>query len=126
MATTERPSLASRDPGARPDGDKGVSIAEEIAEESYRQRGYRPLTLSDRQRRLMESRGVQRIQPRPSGVAPIPLGVGGSEGIPYDVLFALEALRQQAEQGNRFARFMYEYEREKLGIDRPRVVIPAK
>lgn len=99
-------------------------IVQQLAEEGYRRRGYRPLTLSERQQRLMESRGIQRMQPRPAHIAP--LNLRAVEGIPGDVLFALEALRQQAEQGNQFAKFMYEQERESLGIDRPRIVIPAR
>lgn len=42
------------------------------------------------------------------------------EGIPVDVLFTLEAIRQQAEQGNKVAEWLYWRERERLGIDRPR------
>lgn len=90
-------------------------MSEEEAERN-RRLGYRPLTLTERQQRLMESRGIARIQPRPAGVAPIPLDVRGREGIPFDVMFALEAIRQQAEQGNAFARFLYEQECKALGI----------
>lgn len=39
------------------------------------------------------------------------------EGIPVDVLFTLEAIRLQAEQGNRVAEWLYWTERERLGID---------
>lgn len=42
------------------------------------------------------------------------------EGLPIDVLEALEALRLLAEQGNKVAEMLYMDEREKLGIDRPR------
>ena len=41
------------------------------------------------------------------------------EGIPVDVLMTLESLRQLAEQGNLAAKWLYEEERVKLGIDRP-------
>ncbi len=41
------------------------------------------------------------------------------EGIPLDVLMTLEAVRQLAEQGNLAAKWLYEQERERLGIDRP-------
>jgi hypothetical protein len=44
-----------------------------------------------------------------------------AEGIPYDVLMTLEALRQLAEQGNRAAKWLYEQERTRLGIDRPTI-----
>ena len=44
------------------------------------------------------------------------------EGIPLDVLMTLESLRQLAEQGNRAAKWMYEEERRKLGIDLPAVM----
>lgn len=96
----------------------------ETEDERNRRLGYRPLTLNERQQRLMESRGIMRIQPRPTGVAPIPLNVRGREGIPVDVMFALEAVRQQAEQGNRFAKWLYERECAELGIDvRPKSLI---
>lgn len=42
-----------------------------------------------------------------------------SEGIPFDVLMTLEALRQLAEQGNLAAKMIYDSERARLGIDRP-------
>lgn len=99
-------------------------MTQETAEERNRRLGYRPLTLSERQQRLMESRGILRIQPRAPGVAPIPLNVRGSEGIPVDVMFALEAVRMQAEQGNLFAKWLYEREAAALGIDvRPKKLI---
>ena len=41
------------------------------------------------------------------------------EGIAADVLMTLEALRLLAEQGNLAAKYIYEEERIKLGIDRP-------
>lgn len=41
---------------------------------------------------------------------------GTGTGIPADVLFALEALRQLAEQGNLAAKWLYEEERRKFGI----------
>lgn len=47
------------------------------------------------------------------------------EGIPTDVLFTLEAIRQLAEQGNEVAKQLYWAERVRLGIDVPkRIVIP--
>ncbi len=98
------------------------SISEQLVEEAHRRRGYRPLTLNDRQRRLMESRGIQRVQPRAEGAAPIRLH-HTINGIPEDVLFALEALASLAEQGNDVARFVYEHELESLGITRPRIFI---
>lgn len=42
------------------------------------------------------------------------------EGLPIDVLETLEAIRILAEQGNLVAQALYETERIKLGIDRPR------
>lgn len=42
------------------------------------------------------------------------------EGLPIDVLETLEAIRLLAEQGNQVAKELYEVEREKLGIDKPR------
>lgn len=101
--------------------------AEETEDERNRRLGYRPLTLTERQQRLMESRGIMRLQPRPAGVPSIPLDMKGREGIPFDVLFALEAVRQQAEQGNLFAQFIYETECKALGIDvgpRPAIILP--
>lgn len=44
------------------------------------------------------------------------------QGIPIDVLMTLESLRQLADQGNRAAKWIYEEERRKLGIDLPAVV----
>lgn len=47
------------------------------------------------------------------------------EGIPVDVLFTLEAIRLQAEQGNKVAEWLYWAERRRLGIDIPkRVIVP--
>jgi hypothetical protein len=69
----------------------------------------------------MESRGRLLLQPRPAGVAPIPLGRRTAEGLPFDVLMALESIRQLAEQGNVVARTLYEMERERLGLDRPAI-----
>lgn len=40
-------------------------------------------------------------------------------GIPPDVLLTLEAIHLLAEQGNIAARWLYEQERIRLGIDRP-------
>lgn len=42
------------------------------------------------------------------------------EGIPVDVLFTLEAIRQLAEQGNKVAERLYWTERVRLGIDVPK------
>jgi hypothetical protein len=42
------------------------------------------------------------------------------EGIPTDVLFTLEAVRQLAEQGNMVAEQLYWSERVRLGIDVPK------
>lgn len=67
----------------------------------------------------MESRGRTHVQPRPAGIAPIPVDRRLPSGVPVDVAFTLESLRHLAEQGNRFARFIYEQERIALGIDRP-------
>lgn len=48
------------------------------------------------------------------------------EGIPVDVLFTLEAIRLQAEQGNETAKWLYWRERERLGIDIPRrITLPG-
>lgn len=44
------------------------------------------------------------------------------EGIPLDVLLTLESLRQLGEQGNEIAARIYELERDRLGIDRPKFV----
>jgi hypothetical protein len=44
---------------------------------------------------------------------------GQAEGIPFDVLMTLEALRQLADQGNLAAKMIYDSERIRLGIDRP-------
>lgn len=41
---------------------------------------------------------------------------GTGTGIPSDVLMTLEALRHLAEQGNIAAGWLYERERERLGI----------
>lgn len=42
------------------------------------------------------------------------------EGIPTEILFTLEAIRQLAEQGNRVAEALYWSERVRLGIDTPK------
>jgi len=44
------------------------------------------------------------------------------EGIPLDVLLTLEALRQLGEQGNVIAMRIYDAERMRLGIDRPKII----
>lgn len=103
-----------------------ASVEPESDDQRAARLGYRPLTLSDRTRRLMESRGVQMIQPRPAGVAPIPLDIRGRQGVPMDVMFALEAIRQQAEQGNLFAAWMYDQECKKLGITPAKILIAAR
>lgn len=89
---------------------------EETAEQRAARLGYYPLTLSDRQRRVMESRGVMRVQPPPPGAATIPLNVRAREGVPFDVMLTLEAIRQLADQGNELAAFIYAQERKNLGI----------
>lgn len=95
-------------------------MPDETAEERNRRLGYRPLTLSEKQRRVLESRGIQRVQPPGPGDRLIPLQVRGREGVPFDVMLTLEAIRQLAEQGNALARFIYDQERRALGIDVPR------
>lgn len=45
------------------------------------------------------------------------------EGIPVDVLFTLEAIRLQAEQGNKVAEWLYWRERIRLGIDVPKTIV---
>lgn len=101
--------------------------AAQLRDEVARRRGYRPLTVTERQRRFLEQRfaerGIAIVQPRPAEEAPISTTKKGAEGIPFDVLFALEAVRSLADTGNLFAKFVYEQEREALGIDRPKQLI---
>jgi hypothetical protein len=63
------------------------------------------------------------LQPPTEADAGVVLAAASStrtiEGVPVDVLITLESLRQLAEQGNLAAKWLYEEERVKLGIDRP-------
>lgn len=74
-----------------------------------------PLRLSKRDAlRLTGNRTL--LQSPPAGV-PLPdIAAMGAEGIPGDVLFLLENLRQLADQGNLVARQLYERERRRWGI----------
>lgn len=78
------------------------------------------LTKRDAKRLTLNRRMLQ--PPGPSDVAP-PFAAMSMEGIPGDVLFTLEALRQLAEQGNQVAQMLYDRERDRLGIDRPTTII---
>ena len=82
-----------------------------------RERGWR---LNPRHRaRVVQGRGmVQAPTEEQRRVIKAAVGAGKAEGIPFDVLMTLEALRQLGEQGNRVAKKLYEEERLKFGIDR--------
>lgn len=43
-------------------------------------------------------------------------GHGPIQGVPLDVLITLEAVRQLADQGNKAAKWLYETEKRKLGL----------
>ncbi len=45
-------------------------------------------------------------------------------GLPFDVLLCLESLHLLAEQGNKVAEALYERERERFGLARPRIHVP--
>ena len=80
-----------------------------------------PLKLTKRDaKRLTRNRRI--LQPPAEGESLGPLPWRRVEGIPLDVLLTLEALRQLGEQGNRIAAGIYEHERDRLGIDRPRTI----
>jgi hypothetical protein len=81
-----------------------------------------PFHFTEEQRQALSSRLI--VQPPPSAAAverhaDIARQRKRIEGLPIDVLEALEALRLLAEQGNLVARELYSIERERLGIDRP-------
>lgn len=77
--------------------------------------------LNLRQRaRVVRGRGmVQAPTEEQARVIRAAMAAGKAEGIPFDVLMTLEAIRQLAEQGNLAAKVLYEEERKKLGIDKP-------
>jgi hypothetical protein len=80
-----------------------------------------PLELTKRDAKRL-TRNRQLLQP-PAPGTPLPaLTARRAEGIPLDVLFTLESLRQLGEQGNQIAMRIYEVERARLGIDRPRTI----
>lgn len=74
-----------------------------------------PLFLTEKQRLRLQSRLL--IQPPGPGQS-LP-DIGRIRAMPNDVLLALEALRNLAEQGNIVAQDLYMSERKKLGIDQP-------
>jgi len=73
-----------------------------------------PLELTESQRLALQTRLI--VQKPPPGMT---LDIVRINGLPSDVLFALEALRLLAEQGNQVAAYMYDDERKKLGIATP-------
>lgn len=82
-----------------------------------------PMTFSEAERKALSKRLL--VQPPPSLDAVrqhrlIHDQLKRIEGLPIDVLETLEAIRLLAEQGNEVAKDLYDTEREKLGIDRPR------
>ncbi|HEY6056453.1 MAG TPA: hypothetical protein VIV06_00395 [Candidatus Limnocylindrales bacterium] len=87
-----------------------------------------PLRLSEPARRVLLSRGILTVQApteeQQALVRQLRLRDKRAEDIPFDVLFALESLRQLAEQGNEVAADLYESERIRLGIDRRLVFEP--
>lgn len=74
----------------------------------------------------MESRGRTHVQPRPPDAKPMIFDRRLPSGLTPDVVFTLEALRHLAEQGNQFARFMYEEEMRTLGITPPSIILPGR
>jgi len=80
---------------------------------------HRPLTLSAR---FLEDARRRQILQAPAGTSVRELGLMTTriEGIPLDVLFALDALTLLAEQGNEIAKTIVFRERRRLGIDLPK------
>jgi hypothetical protein len=83
----------------------------------------RALHLTPAQRRIATG-GRTLLQPPPPGMSLDGTRLPSSQGIPGDVLFALAALSDLADQGNLIARQLYEHERERLGITRGRIFGP--
>lgn len=82
-----------------------------------------PLHLTEAERRALSNRLI--VQPPASASVvethqEVARQLKRIEGLPIDVLETLEAIRILAEQGNEVAKVLYDVEREKLGIDRPR------
>ncbi len=84
------------------------------------ERGFR---LTSRQRRQLERRlglrGMTLVQPPgDDDAAQVRANVlhGPIEGVPFDVVQTLEALRLLAEGGNRIAAYVYARERERWDI----------
>jgi hypothetical protein len=74
----------------------------------------RPLRLTEAFRKRLEGNQRMKLQP-PEG------RVRGEfdrriSGLPGDVLLALESMRALAEQGNKLAAKVYEYETKRLGL----------
>jgi hypothetical protein len=77
---------------------------------------HRPLVLTEPQRRAMATRVM--VQGPTTSIPELARSRRRIEGLPVDVLFALEALALLAEQGNDIAKKILADERVKLGIDR--------
>ncbi len=82
-----------------------------------------PLYLTDEQKRRIANRVMLQ---KPAGMSERELAAwrrgieGVFNGIPGDVLFTLDSLRLLAEQGNRVAADLFDYESERLGFTRAR------
>jgi hypothetical protein len=80
---------------------------------------HRPLVLSERF--LADARRRQILQaPGGTSMRELVKMTSRIEGIPLDVLFALDALTLLAEQGNEIAKTIVFRERRRLGIDLPK------
>jgi len=73
----------------------------------------RPMVLTETMRARLEGNQRLKLQP-PEGKTPdFDRRIAG---LPGDVLLALESMRALAEQGNRIAAQIYEYETKRLGL----------
>lgn len=80
-----------------------------------------PLRIGAHQRVHIQKGRATVVAPTPEDerVVAALAGARPREGIPMDVLITLEAIRQLADQGNLAAKWLYDRERRRLGIDRP-------
>jgi hypothetical protein len=82
-----------------------------------------PLTLTPHQRLHLQNR-IMLQSPKEASPAEIAAHQRGLErslnGIPGDVLFALDALRLLADQGNVVARDLFQMEIERMGLTQVR------
>lgn len=81
------------------------------------------LQLTPHQRVHLQSRLMLRgpAHATPAEIAAHQRTVAGFlNGLPGDVLFALDALRLLADQGNEVAAYMLDRETERLGLTRPK------